>query len=307
MNPMGFFVACLMFFIILKGRIRNMYKIVRKKELNSAVTLLEIEAPFIAKKAHAGQFIIFRIDEQGERVPLTIAGYDREKGTVTIIFQKVGFSTIALGALNEGDYIKDFVGPLGKPTHTEGVKRVCVVGGGVGCAIALPSAAAFKEAGAEVDVIVGFRSKDIVILEDEFRAVSDNMYLMTDDGSYGEHGFVTVKLQELLEKGNKYDAVLAIGPIPMMKFVCKTTEPFGVKTMVSLNPIMIDGTGMCGGCRVTVGGEVKFACVDGPEFDGHQVDFAELMSRNGTYTCREKEVTETHACRMEAMGKALIK
>ena len=284
-----------------------MYKIVRKQELNSAVTLLEIEAPFIAKKAHAGQFIIFRIDDQGERVPLTIAGYDREKGTVTIIFQKVGFSTIALGALNEGDYIKDFVGPLGKPTHTEGVKRVCVVGGGVGCAIALPSAAAFKEAGAEVDVIVGFRSKDIGILEDEFRAVSDNMYLMTDDGSYGEHGFVTVKLQELLEKGNKYDAVLAIGPIPMMKFVCKTTEPFGVKTMVSLNPIMIDGTGMCGGCRVTVGGEVKFACVDGPEFDGHQVDFAELMSRNGTYTCREKEVTETHACRMEAMGKALIK
>jgi len=284
-----------------------MFKIVRKKELNSAVTLLEIEAPFVAKKAKAGQFIIFRIDEMGERVPLTIAGYDREKGTVTIIFQKVGFSTIALGNLNEGDYIKDFVGPLGKPTHTEGIKRVCVVGGGVGCAIALPSAAAFKEAGAEVDVIVGFRNKDIVILEEEFKAASDNMYLMTDDGSYGEHGFVTVKLQQLLEAGNKYDAVLAIGPIPMMKFVCKTTEPFGVKTMVSLNPIMVDGTGMCGGCRVTVGGEVKFACVDGPEFDGHQVDFAELMSRNGTYRCREGEVTENHACRMEAMGKALIK
>ena len=284
-----------------------MYKIVRKKELNASVTLMEIEAPFVAKKAQAGQFIIFRIDEMGERVPLTIAGYDREAGTVTIIFQKVGFSTIALGNLNEGDYIRDFVGPLGKPTHTEGVKRVCVVGGGVGCAIALPSAAAFKEAGAEVDVVVGFRNKDIVILEDEFKAVSDNMYLMTDDGSYGEQGFVTVKLQQLLESGRNYDAVLAIGPIPMMKFVCKTTEPFGVKTMVSLNPIMIDGTGMCGGCRVTVGGEVKFACVDGPEFDGHQVDFAELMSRNGTYTCREKEVTETHACRMEAMGKALIK
>jgi len=284
-----------------------MYKIVRKKELNSSVTLMEIEAPFIAKKAKAGQFIIFRIDEMGERVPLTIAGYDREAGTVTIIFQKVGFSTIALGNLNEGDYIRDFVGPLGKPTHTEGVKRVCVVGGGVGCAIALPSAVAFKEAGAEVDVIVGFRNKDIVILEDEFKAAADNMYLMTDDGSYGEQGFVTVKLQQLLESGKEYDAVLAIGPIPMMKFVCKTTEPFGVKTMVSLNPIMIDGTGMCGGCRVTVGGEVKFACVDGPEFDGHQVDFAELMSRNGTYTCREKEVTETHACRMEAMGKALIK
>ena len=247
-----------------------MYKIVRKKDLNSAVCLLEIEAPFVAKKAKAGQFIIFRIDEMGERVPLTIAGYDREKGTVTIIFQKVGFSTIALGNLNEGDYIKDFVGPLGKPTHTEGIKRVCVVGGGVGCAIALPTAQAFKEAGAEVDVIIGFRSKDIVILEDEFRAASDNMYLMTDDGSYGEHGFVTVKLQQLLEAGNEYDCVLAIGPIPMMKFVSKTTEPFGVKTMVSLNPIMIDGTGMCGGCRVTVGGEVKFACVDGPEFDGHQ-------------------------------------
>ena len=284
-----------------------MFKIVRKKELNASVTLMEIEAPFVAKKAQAGQFIIFRIDEQGERVPLTIAGYDREKGTVTIIFQKVGFSTIALGNLNEGDYIRDFVGPLGKPTHTEGVKRVCVVGGGVGCAIALPSAAAFKEAGAEVDVIVGFRNKDIVILEDEFKAVSDNMYLMTDDGSYGEQGFVTVKLQQLLESGRNYDAVLAIGPIPMMKFVCKTTEPFGVKTMVSLNPIMVDGTGMCGGCRVTVGGEVKFACVDGPEFDGHQVDFAELMSRNATYRGREAEVTEKHACRIEAMGKALIK
>ena len=284
-----------------------MFKIVSKRELNAAVTMLEVEAPFIAKKAKAGQFIIFRIDEQGERVPLTIAGYDREKGTVTIIFQKVGFSTIALGNLNEGDYIRDFVGPLGKPTHTEGIKRVCVVGGGVGCAIALPSAAAFKEAGAEVDVIVGFRNKDIVILEEEFKAVSDNMYLMTDDGSYGEQGFVTVKLQQLLESGKNYDAVLAIGPIPMMKFVCKTTEPFGVKTMVSLNPIMIDGTGMCGGCRVTVGGETKFACVDGPEFDGHKVDFAELMSRNATYREREAQVTETHTCRMDAMGKALIK
>ena len=284
-----------------------MFKIVRKKELNASVTLMDIEAPFIAKKAQAGQFIIFRIDEKGERVPLTIAGYDREKGTVTIIFQKVGFATIALGNLNEGDYIRDFVGPLGKPTHTEGIKKVCVVGGGVGCAIALPSAAAFKEAGAEVDVVVGFRNKDIVILEDEFKAVSDNMYLMTDDGSYGEQGFVTVKLQQLLESGRDYDAVLAIGPIPMMKFVCKTTEPFGVKTMVSLNPVMIDGTGMCGGCRVTVGGETKFACVDGPEFDGHKVDFAELMSRNSAYRDREAEVSTTHTCRMDAMGKALIK
>ena len=283
-----------------------MYKIVRKKELNSAVTLMEIEAPFVAKKAKAGQFIIFRVDEQGERVPLTIAGYDREKGTVSIIFQKVGFSTNALGALNEGDYIQDFAGPLGKPTNTEGVKRVCVVGGGVGCAIALPSAVGFKEAGCEVDVIVGFRSKDIVILEDEFRACADNLYLMTDDGSYGEHGFVTVKLQQLLESGRQYDEVLAIGPIPMMKFVSKTTEPFGVKTIVSLNPIMVDGTGMCGGCRVTVGGETKFACVDGPDFDGHQVDYAELMSRNGVYRDREAQVAKEHVCRMEAMGKALI-
>ena len=274
-----------------------MFKIVRKKELNEAVTMMEIEAPFIAKKAKAGQFIIFRIDEQGERVPLTIAGYDREKGTVTIIFQKVGFATNALGNLNEGDYIQDFVGPLGKPTPVEGKKKVCVVGGGVGCAIALPSAKAFKEAGAEVDVIVGFRSKDIVILEDEFRAVSDNMYLMTDDGSYGEQGFVTVKLQQLLEAGKGYDAVLAIGPIPMMKFVCKTTEPFGVKTMVSLNPVMIDGTGMCGGCRVTVGGEVKFACVDGPDFDGYLVDFDELMKRNATYRKKEQQVRE-HPCRL---------
>ena len=284
-----------------------MFQIVRKKELNAAVTLMDIQAPFIAKKAKAGQFIIFRIDEQGERVPLTIAGYDREKGTVTIIFQKVGFATKALGNLNEGDYIKDFVGPLGKPTPVEGKKKVCVVGGGVGCAIALPSAAAFKEAGAEVTVIIGFRSKDIVILEEEFKAVADNLIMMTDDGSYGRHGLVTQPLQEMLEAGEIFDEVLAIGPVPMMKFVCKTTEPFGVHTSVSLNPIMVDGTGMCGGCRVTVGGETKFACVDGPEFDGHKVDFAELMSRNSLYRTREAEVTETHTCRMEAMGKALIK
>ncbi len=283
-----------------------MYKIVRKKDLNQSVCLMDIEAPFVARKARAGQFIIFRIDELGERVPLTIAGYDREKGTVTIIFQKVGFSTNALGNLNEGDYILDFVGPLGRPTEVEGKKRVCVVGGGVGCAIALPAARAFKEAGAIVDVIIGFRTKDIVILEEEFRACSDNLYLMTDDGSYGEKGFGTVKLQALLESGIAYDEVLAIGPVPMMKFVCKTTEPFGVHTMVSLNPIMVDGTGMCGGCRVSVGGQTKFACVDGPEFDGHQVDFAELMSRNATYCQREKEVTATHTCRMDAMGKALI-
>ena len=284
-----------------------MYKIVRKKELNSAVTLMEVEAPFIARKAKAGQFIIFRVDDKGERVPLTIAGYDREKGTVTIIFQKVGFATIALGNLNEGDYIQDFVGPLGKATDVEGKKRVCVVGGGVGCAIALPSAKAFKEAGAEVTVIVGFRSKDIVILEDEFKAVADRLILMTDDGTYGRHGLVTQPLQEMLEAGEQFDEVLAIGPIPMMKFVCKTTEPFGTHTMVSLNPIMVDGTGMCGGCRVTVGGETKFACVDGPEFDGHKVDFAELGNRNSLYRGREAEVTHDHACRIEAIGKQLIK
>ena len=284
-----------------------MYKIVRKKELNAAVTLMEIEAPFIARKARAGQFIIFRIDEMGERVPLTIAGCDREKGTVTIIFQQVGFSTIALGKLNEGDCIRDFVGPLGKPTPVEGKKKVCVVGGGVGCAIALPAAKAFLEAGAIVDVIIGFRTKDIVILEEEFKAASTNLYLMTDDGSYGEKGFGTVKLQALLESGVQYDEVLAIGPVPMMKFVSKTTEPFGVHTVGCLNPIMVDGTGMCGGCRVTVGGETKFACVDGPEFDGHKVDYAELMSRNGIYREREAEVAKDHVCRMEAMGKALIK
>ncbi len=261
-----------------------MYKIVRKKELNSAVTLMEIEAPFVARKAKAGQFIIFRVDDKSERVPLTIAGYDREKGTVSIIFQKVGLSTELLGSLNEGDYIQDFVGPLGKPTDVEGKKRVCVVGGGVGCAIAYPSAKAFKEAGVETDVIVGFRNKDIVILEDEIKEACDNLYLMTDDGSYGE-----------------------LGPIPMMKFVSKTTEPFGVKTIVSLNPIMVDGTGMCGGCRVTVGGEVKFACVDGPDFDGHKVDYAELMNRNTVYREREAEVRESHKCRMQKMAEELIK
>ena len=274
-----------------------MYKIVRKKELNPTVTLMEVEAPFVAKKAKAGQFIIFRIDEQGERVPLTIAGYDREKGTVTIIFQKVGFSTIALGELNEGDYIRDFVGPLGKPSEVEGKKKVCVIGGGVGCAIALPSAAAFKEAGAEVTVIVGFRSKDIVILEDEFRAVCNDLILCTDDGSYGKKGFVTNALQELIDAGRNYDAVIAIGPVPMMKFVCKVTEPYNLKTIVSLNPIMIDGTGMCGGCRVTVGGKIRYACVEGPDFDGHQVDFDELMRRNGTY--REYEQN----CRLMAQAE----
>ena len=274
-----------------------MYKIVRKKELNPTVTLMDIEAPFIARKAKAGQFIIFRIDEMGERVPLTVAGTDKEAGTVTIIFQKVGFTTKALGELNEGDYIRDFVGPLGKPTPVEGKKKVCVVGGGVGCAIALPSARGFKEAGAEVTVIVGFRSKDIVILEDEFKEVADHFILMTDDGTYGRHGLVTQPLQELLEQGEQFDEVLAIGPVPMMKFVAKTTQPFGVHTSVSLNPIMIDGTGMCGGCRVTVGGETKFACVDGPDFDAHEVDFDSLLKRAAFYKDEQDEAAQ-HICRM---------
>ena len=283
-----------------------MFKIISKQELNESVTRMVIEAPFVARKAQAGQFIIFRVDEFSERVPLTIAGYDREKGTVTIIFQKVGLSTRLLGALEAGDSIADFVGPLGRPTQTEGIRRVCVIGGGVGCAIAYPSAVAFQEAGAEVDVIVGFRNKDIVILEEEFRAASDRLFVMTDDGSYGEQGFVTAKLKALLESGEQYDEVLAIGPTPMMKFVAATTKPFGVKTVVSLNPIMVDGTGMCGCCRVTVGGEVKFACVDGPDFDGHLVDFDELMRRGGMYREQERQLEADHLCRLEALGKALI-
>jgi ferredoxin--NADP+ reductase len=283
-----------------------MFKIISKQELNDAVTRMEIEAPYVARKAQAGQFIIFRVDEFSERVPLTVAGCDRERGTVTIIFQKVGLSTRLLGGLEAGDSIADFVGPLGRPTQTEGIRRVCVIGGGVGCAIAYPSAVAFKEAGAEVDVIVGFRNKDIVILEDEFRAASDRLFVMTDDGSYGEQGFVTAKLKELLASGEQYDEVLAIGPTPMMKFVAATTRPFGVKTVVSLNPIMVDGTGMCGCCRVTVGGEVKFACVDGPDFDGHLVDFDELMRRGGMYREQERQLEADHLCRLEALGRALI-
>ena len=284
-----------------------MIRILKKKVLNPSVTLMEVEAPLIARKAKAGQFIILRVDEHGERTPLTIADYDREKGTVTIIFQKVGLTTELLGDLNEGDYIKDFVGPLGLPTELpEGAKRVCVVGGGVGCAIAYPQAKSCHAAGLEVDVIAGFRSKDIVILEEEFRSVSDHCYVMTDDGTYGEKGFVTVKLQELIDAGNQYDAVIAIGPIPMMKFVSAVTKPYGIKTIVSLNPIMIDGTGMCGGCRVTVGGKMKFACVDGPDFDGHEVDFDELMSRNAVYRGEEAEEKERHACRMEQLAHEMI-
>lgn len=272
-----------------------MYRILTKKELNEQVTLMEIDAPFIAAKAQAGQFIIYRIDEKGERVPLTIADYDREKGSITIIFQKIGGSTQALGQLNEGDFILDVAGPLGVATqYGEGIKRVAVIGGGVGCAIAYPQAKKLHSMGVQVDLIAGFRSKDIMILEDEMKEVCSDLYICTDDGSYGFNGLVTQKLKELIDGGAEYDEVIAIGPIPMMKFVCKTTEPYGIKTTVSLNPIMVDGTGMCGGCRVTVGGKIRYACVDGPDFDGHQVDFDELMRRNSTYKEHEKK----HICRL---------
>ena len=260
-----------------------MYRIAEKKILNPFVTLMEVEAPLVAKKAQPGQFIILRVDEDGERIPLTVADYDREKGTITIIFQIAGATTEKLNHLNKGEYIHDFVGPLGTPTHTDGLKKVAVVGGGVGCAIAYPVAKKLHELGAEVHSIVGFRNKDLVILEDEFRSVSDVMKIMSDDGSCGEKGLVTDALKQLIENGNTYDEVVAIGPLVMMKFVAKLTKEYGIKTVVSMNPIMIDGTGMCGGCRLTVGGETKFACVDGPEFDGHLVDFDEAIERASMY------------------------
>ena len=260
-----------------------MYKILTKKILNPTVTLMEVDAPMIAKKAEPGQFIILRVDADGERIPLTIADFDREKGTITIIFQIVGATTEKLNHLEEGEFIHDFVGPLGGPSHTDGLKKVAVVGGGVGCAIAYPIAKKLHHLGAEVHSIVGFRNKDLVILEDEFKAASDVMKLMTDDGSHGEKGLVTNALEELIKAGNQYDEVIAIGPLVMMKFVCKLTKEYGIKTVVSMNPIMIDGTGMCGGCRLTVGGETKFACVDGPDFDGHLVDFDEAMERGTMY------------------------
>lgn len=269
-----------------------MFKILAKKVHNEFVTELTLSAPLIANKVKAGQFVIIRIDEKGERIPLTVADYDRENGTVSIIFQAVGFTTKKLALMNEGDSILDLVGPLGQPTDFENAKKAIVIGGGVGCAIAYPQAKALHKMGAQTTVIAGFRNKDIVILEDEMREVADSYYVTTDDGSYGEKGFVTDVLKRLIEK-EKYNLVIAIGPIPMMKFVSLTTKDYGIKTIVSLNPIMIDGTGMCGGCRVTVGGEIKFACVDGPDFDGHKVDFDELMRRNGFY--REQEA---HACRM---------
>ena len=282
----------------MKHEVAKLFQIVEKKKLNDAVTMVRIAAPLIAKKVLPGQFIIFRLDEFGERVPLTVADYDREGGTITLIFQAAGESTRQFAALEAGDAILDLVGPLGVPTELpEGTKSVCVIGGGVGCAIAYPQAKHLHSLGLQVDTIVGFRNKDIVILEVEFRACSDNLYVCTDDGSYGTKGFVTNVLKEQLDGGKQYDVVIAIGPVPMMKFVCQTTKPYDVKTIVSLNPVMVDGTGMCGGCRVTVGGKTKYACVDGPDFDGHQVDFDELMRRNGTY--REQE---QHACHLYGKG-----
>lgn len=271
-----------------------MYKIVEKEILNPTVTKMVIDAPAIAKKALAGQFIILRVHENGERIPLTIAEYDRDKGTVTIIYQIVGKTTMILNELNVGDSILDFVGPLGKPSHIEGLKKVCVIGGGVGCAIAYPTAKALHDNGADVTVVTGFRTKDLVILEEEFKQVSTHAYLVSDDGSTGTKGLVTNVLEELIQKGEEFDEVIAIGPLIMMKFVCLLTKKYNIKTVVSMNPIMIDGTGMCGGCRLSVGGTTKFACVDGPDFDGHEVDFDEAMSRGATY--REFETHERENC-----------
>lgn len=274
-----------------------MYKIVTKKELNPTVTLMEIDAPHIAKKAKPGQFIILRIDEKGERIPLTISDYNPEKGTVTIIFQIVGATTSRLNKLNENDCILDFAGPLGTPSHLEGVKKACVIGGGLGTAIAYPQAKALHNMGAEVDVITGFRNKDLIILEKEVEAISTHSYVTTDDGSNGNKGFVTDVLKKLIEEGNNYDMVIAIGPLVMMRAVCNVTKEYNVKTIVSMNSIMIDGTGMCGCCRVTVDGQTRFACVDGPDFDGHLVDFDETIRRSSMYKEQER-----HKCRLEGMN-----
>ena len=269
-----------------------MYKIVKKRVLNPTVTMMDIYAPLVAKKAEAGQFIILRVNEDGERIPLTVAGYDRAAGTVKIIFQIVGGTTMLLNAKNEGEFIEDFVGPLGCATKTDGIKKVCIVGGGVGCAIALPVAQKFRSLGCEVHSIIGFRNKDLLILEEEFKACSDKLTVMTDDGSYGRQGVVTAPLKEAIESGENYDEVITIGPLIMMKFVVATTKPYGVPTTVSMNPIMIDGTGMCGGCRLTVGGKTKFACVDGPDFDGFEVDFDEAMARSNAYSEFEQRARE---------------
>ncbi len=274
-----------------------MYRIVKKRVLNPTVSLMEIEAPAVARKAEPGQFIILRVDEEGERIPLTIADFDRERGTVTIIYQVVGATTEKLNHRSEGDFLQDFVGPLGRATETEGLRRVAVVGGGVGTAIAYPVAKKLHDVGCCVDLIVGFRSRDLVILEDEFKAASTQLIIGTDDGSYGKKALVTDLLREQIEAGAKYDRVIAIGPVVMMKFVCQLTREYNIPTVVSMNPIMIDGTGMCGGCRLSVGGETKFACVDGPEFDGHKVDFDEAMARGAMYKDFERHAHE-QACNL---------
>ncbi|MDY3618544.1 sulfide/dihydroorotate dehydrogenase-like FAD/NAD-binding protein [Agathobaculum sp.] len=275
-----------------------MYQIKEKRTLNANTKLMVVEAPHVARKAEPGQFIILRVTEDGERIPLTIAAFDREQGTITIIFQEVGATTMALGEKNVGESLADFVGPLGKASELEGLKKVAVVGGGLGCAIAYPQAKKLHEMGCEVDLIAGFRSKDIIILEDEMKAASTNLYVVTDDGSNGRKALVTEVLKELIDAGNQYDAVIAIGPMIMMKFVCETTRPYGINTIVSMNTIMVDGTGMCGGCRLTVGGETKFACVDGPDFDGHLVDFDSSMRRAAMYKAQERAAVERHQCNL---------
>lgn len=273
-----------------------MYEIVTKKELNPTVTQMEIKAPLVANKARPGQFIILRVDDSGERIPLTVAGVDKTRGTVKIIFQIVGATTLKLNQKNAGEYIEDFVGPLGEPTHIDGLKKVCIVGGGVGCAIAMPIAEALHNQGAEVTSIIGFRNKDLVILEDEFKACSDSLHIMTDDGSYGRHGNVCVPLSEMLSGGEQFDMIITIGPLVMMKFVVEAARPYGTPVTVSMNPIMIDGTGMCGGCRLSLNVDgkrvTKFACVDGPDFDGYQVDFDEAMSRGRMYADFERHAYE---------------
>jgi len=277
-----------------------MYKILKKKVLNPQVTLMEIDAPHIAKKAQPGQFIMLRVNEFGERIPLTIADFDVEKGTVTIIYQVVGKTTTQLDGLNEGDFILDFAGPLGVASHFDKIKKAAVIGGGLGTAIAYPQAKKLFQIGVEVDVIAGFRNEELIILKDELEKISTRTFITTDDGSNGNKGFVTDVLKKLIEDGNKYDIVIAIGPLVMMRAVANVTREYGIKTIVSMNPVMIDGTGMCGGCRVTVGGETKFACVDGPDFDGHEVDFDEAIRRSQMFKSFEKQALEEHNCRLGA-------
>lgn len=274
-----------------------MHKVVYKRQLSHDMFWMELEAPYVAAKARPGQFIIFRVDEYGERVPLTMAGSNKEKGTVTIIFQAVGRSTSLLSQVEEGESIADITGPLGRPTEMEGLKRVCVVGGGTGNALAYPVAKGLHDAGVIVDMVSGFKTEELIVLEDEFKAAVDNFYLMTDDGTKGERGFTTDKLKALIDSGVQYDEVITVGPPVMMKFVCKVTEPYGIKTIASLTALMIDGTGMCGGCRVSVGGETKYACVDGPEFDGQLVDWDTLIARNAYYMAEEQEERD-HVCRL---------